>query len=148
VKRSRFVLALALGVAVAVGFAASCRRALSADQAAEIRDLFVGDDPASYRLVLPVFEDGRVVRTEVYGSLPLDRVQQIAVRQGIDLREAAQIHAVIVHGANNGGAGSGGGGGGTMQSTPAKKLDRLHEILRRVNPQQYQLVVEQTKPGQ
>lgn len=134
-------------------------RTLTAAQAKEIHDLFVGDDAASYRLSLPVFEGGKVKRTEVYGALPLDRVRQIATRKNIPLRTDVQLHAVIIQndggdGGNGGSGGSGGQGGtggtsgtagGSMQSTPANKIDRLKQILRGLDQTRYQLLVEEVK---
>ena len=58
---------------------------LTPEDAAEIRDLFIDDDESRYRLTLPVFEGDRPVGTEVYGSLPLSEVRQIASRQDITL---------------------------------------------------------------
>jgi hypothetical protein len=148
--RPAWVIAVFVVVAVsatAALYSQTRRRSLTAAQAKEIHDLFVGDDPASYRLSLPVFEDGKVKKTEVYGAMPLDRVRQVATRKNVPLRTDAQIHAVI--GQNTGGTGGTGGvsgtAGGSMQTTPGNKIERLKQILRGLDQTRYQLLVEDVK---
>ena len=126
------------------------RRGLTAAQAKEIRDLFVGDDPASYRLSLPVFEGGKVTKTEVYGALPLDRVRQVATRKSLPFRTDAQVHGVVIQntGGNGGTGGTSGTSGGSMQTTPGNKIERLKQILRGLDQTRYQLLVEDAKAAQ
>jgi hypothetical protein len=141
------VLALVAVSATATLYSQTRRRSLTAAQAKEIQDLFVGDDAASYRLSLPVFEGGKVARTETYGALPLDRVRQIGTRKNIALRADAHVHAVVIQ--NTGGTGGTGGvsgtAGGSMQTTPTNKLERLRQILRGLDQSRYQLLVEDAK---
>ena len=118
---------------------------LSAEDAAEIRDLFVDDDESRYRLTLPVFEGDRPVGTEVYGSLPLSEVRQIASRQDITFRPEAQVHAVIIDGLPGGAGGTGGSGGHGPRASPqpsANKIEHLRQVIFRTT--QYQLLVEET----
>ncbi|HWN42835.1 MAG TPA: hypothetical protein VNW71_11475 [Thermoanaerobaculia bacterium] len=125
-----------------------CReRELSEAQATEIRDLFLDEDANSYRLQLPVFENGKATRTEVYGALPLDQVRLIASREGVEFQPDLQIAIWDLGGntAGNGGqggvAGVGGGSGGSMETTQSKKIDRLRSILQEMDPKSYQLLI-------
>ncbi|HEX6739498.1 MAG TPA: hypothetical protein VF310_14565 [Vicinamibacteria bacterium] len=148
------VLTVVAVSAAATLYSQTRRRGLTEAQAKEIHDLFVGDDAASYRLSLPVFEGGKATRSEVYGTLPLDRVRQIAVRKNLPLRGDVQVHAVIIQGTGgDGGKGGSGGQGGTggvsgtaggsMQTTPTNKIERLKQILRGLDQRRYQLLVEE-----
>jgi hypothetical protein len=122
-----------------------CReRELSEAQATEIRDLFVDEDPASYRLVLPVYENGKPTETtEVFGALPLDRTRTIAETHGVrfDANKVIAAFDFAGNGGQGGVAGAAGTSGGSMETTPTGKIDRLRSILQELDPEKYQLLV-------
>ena len=162
---SATVLSLVFVIAAIIPAIGGCRPdgsdedtgGLTPEDATEIRDLFIDDDESRYRLTLPVFEGDRPVGTEVYGSLPLSEVRQIASRQDITFRPEAQVHAVIIDGfpggqAGAGGAGGNGGAGGTggsgghgPRATPqpsANKIEHLRQIIFKTT--RYQLLIEES----
>jgi hypothetical protein len=75
------------------------------DEVSEIMRLLRGLDPSSYRIVLPKFEDDRIVGSKTYGRLPVTRVRRLASLSTALYSEDGNLQAIFQD-CNGGGAGS------------------------------------------
>ncbi len=88
-----------------------------------------------YRIVLPTFDDGEIVGSEVYGSLPVTEVRQVAVSKGISYSETGNLQAVFQ-------SCEGGGAGSHTESESAARGtdDRIDQILENIDKSKFILV--------
>lgn len=135
----------ACGVAVSVwaaALAAGCRTSAAArkdfseSEVAEVRALLKDADPARSRVVLPRFENGRVVGSDVYGSLPITEVQRLATIRNVAIPGTGNVQVVFANSCNGGGAGS-----HTSSQTPGSDLGRrIERVLADVDRSRYVLI--------
>ncbi len=89
-------------------------------------------DVDEYRVVLPVFENGKVVDSKVYGNLPITEIRQVAVSKGISYSETGNLQAVFQN-CRGGGAGS-----HVNSDSGAKGVDdRLDQILKNIDKSKF-----------
>lgn len=74
-------------------------------EVSEIMALLKGRDPNHYRIILPKFENGRIVGSETYGRLPVTRVRQLASASNVAYSENGNLQAIF-QSCNGGGPGS------------------------------------------
>lgn len=132
---------LALGVAVAALAIISlwnCRttapaaKEFTAEDVAAVRELLTELDPETYRIVLPVFTDGRVVDSATYGSLPVTEVRRLSSLQDVEYSESGNLQAIF-QSCSGGGAGS-----HTESQTPGSDVGRrIERILAHIDESAY-----------
>ena len=135
--RVRFVNAFLAAVLVAAVWATGCRTGSSAKEfteadANEVRELLKKLDPAAYRIVLPVFKEGRIVGSEAYGSLPVTEVRKVASLRQIDYQENGNVQAIF-QSCSGGGAGS-----HTESQSPGSDVGkRIEKIIASIDKSRY-----------
>jgi hypothetical protein len=135
-KRASLVgLALLLSTSVFVITCAESGRtdkSFDEQEIAEIQEALKGLDPAGYRIVLPQLENGRVVGSETYGSLPLTEVRRVASERAITFVDDGNVQAIL----SNSGAGS-----HTESQTPGTDIGRrIETILQGLDKSEYVLI--------
>lgn len=134
------LLALAGGLAAASAQAPHERTSFTQDEIGRIKAQLRGLDPKSYRVVLPVLENGRVVGTETLGALPFNEVRRLARgRNAAGITPSGNVQAIAdLRRADNGGAGS-----HTESASGGTRFkEQIDEILENVDQSEYLLLVE------
>ena len=115
-----------------------------------------GVDPKLYLIRVPVFTRGVITGSQVYGSLPMSKVERLAASLRITLDRNANVLAVFDDGdesgdtsggGDTGGEGGGGSdcsvGGGPGSHIPAQAFDlsnRINVLLRDIETSRYQFL--------
>ncbi|WP_221392557.1 hypothetical protein [Dyadobacter sp. NIV53] len=105
---------------------------------ANIKRLLQSLDPASYRVVLPVFDSRRrTVGSQTYGGFPITEVRRIASVRNIKYSDSGNLQAIFQN-CNGGGAGS-----HTESGSGAKAIDvvfQIEKITQNLDKNQYVLI--------
>jgi len=99
-----FVCGVLSCVAVGQGYRPKPKTFTKAE-VSEIMSLLKARDPNHYRVVLPKFENGRIVGSETYGRLPVTQVRRLASLSNVVYSENGNLQAIF-NPCNGGGAGS------------------------------------------
>jgi hypothetical protein len=101
-------------------------------EVSEIRSVLKGLDPKNYRIVLPKFENGRIVGSETYGRLSVTEVRRIASISNIAYDRNGNLQAIF-QSCNGGGAGS-----HTESQTPGTDIGkRIERIVQNIGRSEY-----------
>lgn len=106
---------------------------------AEIKALLKELDTASfsYRIVLPVIRDNKVLNSETLGMLPVSEVERIASSKNIEYNPAGNLQIVVSDG--------GGAGSHTESCTPCKGkgldvITRIDKVVKNFDKSKYILI--------
>jgi uncharacterized membrane protein YgcG len=161
-RHKRAVLVAAtLGVIGSFGVASAQlppKKNFTADDVSAITHSLHGVDPKLYLIRVPVFTRGIITGSQVYGSLPMSKVERLAASLRVTLDRNANVLAVFDDGDSSGdtsgggsesGGGEGGGGsdcsvgGGPGSHIPAQAFDlsnRINVLLRDIETSRYQFL--------
>jgi len=107
------------------------RTSFTQKEISEIKRLVRPLDPRTYRIVLPVVKNNRVVGSEVLGKLPITRVRRVASTKGIVKYAASgNLQAIFCCGP----------GSHVESKTPARGEDianRVEVILQKLDKSEY-----------
>jgi hypothetical protein len=114
--RRGVILAVALGATGTIGIASAQTRNkdFTPEHVTAIVNTLRQSDSRTYLLRLPVFRDGRIVGSKLYGTLPMRQVEQLAESLKVPLVPNANV--ISVFDPFDEGDESGGGGGGSSCS--------------------------------
>jgi hypothetical protein len=129
------LLFLVLLVAGACQTTRDGRKDFTEKEVGEIKALVADLDPKVYRVVLPTFQDGRIVGAETRGSLPVTEVRKVASALNVRYAEDANLQAVF-QSCNGGGAGS----HTESQSGGTDVGRRIERILQNIDKSRYVLL--------
>jgi len=147
--RGAVLLAAGLAIVGSVGIASAGtqRKDFTRADVESIATTLREADPEIYLIRLPVFRDGRLVGSQMYGSLPMREVEQFARSIGVPLDRNANILAIFdptdpgdeLAGCDGG---DGGGPGSHTQSASGGRIlaDRLESHLAEIEASSYQFL--------
>lgn len=102
------------------------------EHVAEIQNLLDELDEDAYRMVLPTFDDGSIVGSEVSGTLSVTEVRRMASEQNVDYVETGNLQAIF-RTCSGGGAGS-----HTESQSPGSDIgQRIERILANIDESKY-----------
>lgn len=152
------MLAAGLGILGTIGVASADRggKQFTPDDVGAIVSTLREADSRIYLIRLPIFRDGRIVGSQMYGSLPMRDVELLAKSLQVELQRDANVLAVFDpgdEGDDDGGDESGGGGGGSScddgggpgshvssQSGGEDLARRLEVLLQDIDASSYQFL--------
>jgi hypothetical protein len=104
------------------------------DEVSAITLLLKKLDPKDYRIVLPKFENGRIVGSETYGRLPVTQVRRLASMSNVAYSESGNLQAVFES--------DGDGPGSHVESrTPATGVGRrIERIVQNIGRNEFSLL--------
>jgi hypothetical protein len=104
-------------------------------EVSEIISLLKRHDPSHYRIVLPKFEDGRIVGSQTYGRLPVTQVRRLASLSNVVYSENGNLQAIF-QSCNGGGAGS-----HVESQTPGSDIGkRIQRIVKNMGSSEFVLM--------
>ncbi|HEY3132947.1 MAG TPA: hypothetical protein VGL91_26080 [Acidobacteriota bacterium] len=129
-----FVCGLLSCVAVGQGYRPT-QKTFTKAEVSEIMSLLKGRDPNHYRIILPKFENGRIVGSETYGRLPVTQVRRLASLSNVPYSENGNLQAIF-QSCNGGGAGS-----HVESQTPGTDIGRrIDRIVRNIGRSEFVLI--------
>jgi hypothetical protein len=152
--RRALTLAAGLGILGTIGIASADGggKQFTPDDVGAIVSTLREADSRIYLIRLPTFRDGRIVGSQMYGSLPMRDVELLAESLKIELQRDANVLAVFDpgdEGDDDGGAGGGGsscdegGGPGSHVSSQSGGEDlarRIEVLLQDIDTSSYQFL--------
>ena len=87
--------ALSLGMKACSRSNSASKEFTEADMVA-VRTVLKEVDPTAYRAVLPEFNNGRIVGSQTFGTLPLTEVTRVASSQGVRLADTGNLQVIVM----------------------------------------------------